>query len=82
MECRHDVRFATVPPHALAHIDVSLTGLLSFMLSDEMTTGGVTSSDNDKKVYAAKSHAWNIEQRKFKEIFPDVCPPPLPSCRR
>jgi ubiquitin-conjugating enzyme E2 J2 len=75
MECRHDVRFATVPPHALAHIDVSLTGLLSFMLSDEMTTGGVTSSDNDKKVYAAKSHAWNIEQRKFKEIFPDVCPP-------
>jgi ubiquitin-conjugating enzyme E2 J2 len=45
------------------------------MLSDEMTTGSVTSSDHDKKVYAAKSHAWNIEQRKFKEVFSDVSPP-------
>ena len=51
---------------------ISLTGLLSFMLSDEMTTGSVTTSDNDKRAYAARSHAWNIEQRRFKEAFPDV----------
>ena len=49
-----------------------LTGLLSFMLSDEMTTGSVTTSDAEKRVYAARSHAWNLEQRRFKEAFPDV----------
>lgn len=42
------------------------------MLSDEMTTGSVTTSDADKRAYAARSHAWNIEQRRFKEAFPDV----------
>ena len=50
-----------------------LTGLLSFMLSDEMTTGGLSSSINDKRVLATKSHAWNILQRRFKDAFPDVC---------
>lgn len=54
------------------HMRFSLTGLLSFMLSDEMTTGSVNSSDADKKAYAARSHSWNIEQRKFKDAFPDV----------
>lgn len=49
-----------------------LTGLLSFMLSDEMTTGSVTTSDADKRAYAVRSHAWNLEQRRFKEAFPDV----------
>ncbi len=29
----------------------NLTGLLSFMLSDEMTTGSVTSSDTHKRIY-------------------------------
>jgi ubiquitin-conjugating enzyme E2 J2 len=52
----------------------SLTGLLSFMLSDEMTTGGISTNDADKRAYAAKSHAWNLEQRKFREAFPDVRP--------
>ena len=50
----------------------SLTGLLSFMLSDEMTTGSVTTSDAEKRLYAARSHAWNLEQRRFKEAFPEV----------
>ncbi|KZT25177.1 UBC-like protein [Neolentinus lepideus HHB14362 ss-1] len=54
-----------------------LTGLLSFMLSDELTTGSVTSSDSDKRVYAARSHAWNLSQRKFKEAFSDFCTPEL-----
>ncbi|CAL1715368.1 unnamed protein product [Somion occarium] len=52
-----------------------LTGLLSFMLSDEMTTGSVTTSDAEKRAYAARSHAWNLEQRRFREAFPDYCTP-------
>ncbi|KAJ6580760.1 ubiquitin-conjugating enzyme/RWD-like protein [Mycena capillaripes] len=49
-----------------------LTGLLSFMLSDEMTTGSVTSTDAHKRAFAARSHAWNIAQPRFKEAFPEV----------
>lgn len=50
-----------------------LTGLLSFMLSDEMTTGSVTTTVADKKAYARLSHAWNIQQKRFKEAFPEYC---------
>lgn len=50
----------------------SLTGLLSFMLSDEMTTGSVNSSAAQKRHFALKSHAWNLNQARFKEAFPDV----------
>ncbi|RPD64024.1 UBC-like protein [Lentinus tigrinus ALCF2SS1-7] len=50
-----------------------LTGLLSFMLSDEMTTGSVTTTDAEKRVYAVRSHSWNIQQKRFKEAFPDYC---------
>ncbi|KAK0497469.1 UBC-like protein [Armillaria luteobubalina] len=53
----------------------SLTGLLSFMLSDEMTTGSVTSSDAHKRTYAQRSHGWNLTQARFKEAFPDYCTP-------
>lgn len=49
-----------------------LTGLLSFMLSDEMTTGSVTSSDSHKRAFAARSHSWNITQPRFKDAFPEV----------
>ncbi|KAF5383860.1 hypothetical protein D9615_003794 [Tricholomella constricta] len=52
-----------------------LTGLLSFMLSDEMTTGSVTSSDTHKRAFAARSHGWNLTQQRFKECFPDYCTP-------
>ncbi|KAF8993442.1 ubiquitin-conjugating enzyme/RWD-like protein [Cyathus striatus] len=48
-----------------------LTGLLSFMLSDEMTTGSVTSSDAHKRAFALRSHAWNVGQQRFREAFPD-----------
>jgi len=54
-----------------------LTGLLSFMLSDEMTTGSVTSSDTHKHVFAQRSHAWNLLQNRFKDAFPDYCTPEL-----
>lgn len=42
------------------------------MLSDEMTTGSVTTSDTDKRVYASRSHGWNLQQRRFREAFPEV----------
>ncbi|KAJ7780060.1 UBC-like protein [Mycena maculata] len=54
-----------------------LTGLLSFMLSDEMTTGSVTSTDAHKRAFAARSHAWNITQSRFKEAFPEYCSPQI-----
>ncbi|KAI0761828.1 UBC-like protein [Trametes elegans] len=54
-----------------------LTGLLSFMLSDEMTTGSVNTSDAEKRAYAARSHSWNIQQKRFREAFPEYCTPTL-----
>lgn len=51
---------------------ISLTGLLSFMLSDEMTTGSVTSTDAHKRALATKSHAWNIAHQRFRDAFPEV----------
>jgi ubiquitin-conjugating enzyme E2 J2 len=56
-------------------VSTILTGLLSFMLSDEMTTGSVTSKDSDKRIFAAQSHAWNLRQKKFKDVFPEFCTP-------
>ncbi|KAF9779216.1 UBC-like protein [Thelephora terrestris] len=50
-----------------------LTGLLSFMLSDEITTGSVNTTDADKRAWARKSHSYNVQQRKFKEAFPEYC---------
>ncbi|KAH0582488.1 hypothetical protein H2248_010433 [Termitomyces sp. 'cryptogamus'] len=50
-----------------------LTGLLSFMLSDEMTTGSVNSDDQLKRTLASRSHAWNLTQQRFKDCFPDFC---------
>lgn len=45
------------------------------MLSDEMTTGSVTSSDPHKRAFAARSHSWNLSQSRFREAFPDYCQP-------
>ncbi|CAE6521039.1 unnamed protein product [Rhizoctonia solani] len=49
------------------------TGLLSFMLSDEMTTGSVTSTDTEKRDFAIRSHEWNRKQKRFRDAFPDYC---------
>ncbi|KAH7922331.1 ubiquitin-conjugating enzyme E2 6 [Leucogyrophana mollusca] len=56
-------------------VQTILTGLLSFMLSDEMTTGSMTSSDSHKRSFAARSHSWNLSQPRFKEAFLDYCTP-------
>ncbi|PWN48054.1 UBC-like protein [Violaceomyces palustris] len=52
-----------------------LIGLLSFMCSDEMTTGSVTSSESDKRILASRSHDFNITQKRFNQIFPELCGP-------
>lgn len=40
-------------------VSTILIGLLSFMTSDEMTTGSITASETERKVLAAKSRWWN-----------------------
>lgn len=47
------------------------------MLSDEITTGSVNTTDTDKRAWARKSHSWNLQQRKFKEAFPEYCTPAM-----
>lgn len=42
------------------------------MLSDELTTGSITTSVSDKQILASRSHAWNIKNKKFRDAFPDV----------
>jgi len=53
------------------------TGILSFMLSDEITTGSVTSTEQDKRLFAQRSHEWNIKQKRFVEAFPDYSGPSM-----
>jgi len=50
-----------------------LTGILSFMLSDEMTTGSVTTTEAEKRLLASRSHAWNLTQKRFRDAFPEYC---------
>jgi len=54
-----------------------LTGLLSFMLSDEMTTGSVNTSEAHKRAFAARSHSWNLTQSRFRDAFPEHSTPEL-----
>ncbi|KAI7898953.1 ubiquitin-conjugating enzyme/RWD-like protein [Cokeromyces recurvatus] len=43
-----------------------LNGLLSFMVSDEATTGSIKTGVHEKKIFAARSHLWNIRNPKFR----------------
>ncbi|KAI5828797.1 UBC-like protein [Schizophyllum commune Tattone D] len=58
-------------------VQTILTGLLSFMLSDEITTGSVNSSPAHKRGFAAQSHNWNIQQARFREAFPEYATPEM-----
>jgi len=46
-----------------------LTGLLSFMLETEPSTGCVSTSDDEKRVLASKSLFYNTHQSPHKKIF-------------
>ncbi|CDH59575.1 ubc-like protein [Lichtheimia corymbifera JMRC:FSU:9682] len=50
-----------------------LNGLLSFMTTDETTTGSIKTTDAEKRVFAARSHRINLKNAKFKEVFPELC---------
>ncbi|KAF9116565.1 Ubiquitin-conjugating enzyme E2 6 [Mortierella sp. AM989] len=49
-----------------------LNGLLSFMSQEESTTGSITASHYERTVLAHRSHAFNIANPKFKDIFPEL----------
>ncbi|WFD22772.1 E2 ubiquitin-conjugating enzyme [Malassezia equina] len=61
--------------YVLPFTDHSLIGLLSFMCTDEMTAGSVMATQRERRLLAAKSHAFNISQRRFAQIFPDYMGP-------
>lgn len=48
-----------------------LVGLLSFMVGEDSTLGSITTSESEKRSFAAGSHAFNIGIPKFIEIFPE-----------
>ncbi|KAI7866419.1 ubiquitin-conjugating enzyme/RWD-like protein [Spinellus fusiger] len=43
-----------------------LNGLLSFMTTEESTTGSIKTTDIEKRVYAARSHAFNMKSQRFR----------------
>ena len=52
-------------------VSTILKGVLSFMLSDEITTGAVECSDAERRRLAQASVAWNTSQPEFNALFPD-----------
>lgn len=54
-----------------------LTGLLSFMLENSPTTGAIITTDMEKQVYAKNSRKWNLNQPKFREIWPELLESPV-----
>ncbi|KAF7724761.1 Ubiquitin-conjugating enzyme E2 6 [Apophysomyces ossiformis] len=59
-----------------------LNGLLSFMTTDETTTGSIKTTESEKRLYAARSHKTNLKNAKFRDVFPELCtlePAPLPN---
>lgn len=49
-----------------------LTGLLSFMLERAPTMGSIETSEHEKRVLAARSHSVNLDNKHFRELFPDL----------
>lgn len=53
-------------------VSTILTGLLSFMLEDTATTGSISTSVEEKRLLASQSHSWNLKNKAFCELFPDL----------
>lgn len=53
-------------------VSTILSGLLSFMNEDANAVGSIFDSENSRKVYAAKSLGFNVKDKKFAELFPDL----------
>ncbi|BGP19569.1 Ubiquitin-conjugating enzyme E2 6 [Rhodosporidiobolus nylandii] len=52
-------------------VETILVGLMSFMLSEEITTGATKATDAERKQLSDASHEWNLKQPKFKTIWPE-----------
>ena len=63
-------------------VSTILTGLLSFMTSNDITTGAISTSQAERKAYARDSVVWNNQNRKFGEQFPDTMKSNLVLIRR
>ena len=50
-------------------VDKIMLGLLSFMQTDDHTYGGIRASDEDRKILAEHSNAFNQANPKFIQVF-------------
>jgi hypothetical protein len=49
------------------------------MVSEDSTTGSISTPESQRRAYARASAEWNRTHANFKEIFPELCVAPLPS---
>lgn len=54
------------------HLSTILTGLLSFMLENISTYGSITTTQLEKRILAKKSLEYNLKNKQFCELFPDI----------
>lgn len=53
-------------------VSTILTGLLSFMLETSPTLGSIETSDDEKRYLAQQSSQFNLKDKVFVELFPDI----------
>jgi len=53
-------------------VSTILTGLLSFMVEKNPTMGSIETSDAEKRALAARSGEYNLQNKTFRELFPDI----------
>lgn len=53
-------------------VSTILNGLLSFMVTNDSTSGSIITTEADRKNLALKSHDFNFKNKKFRDVFPDL----------
>lgn len=54
------------------NVGTIVTGLLSFMAENEVTSGGMTASDEERRALAKASVEWNAKQANIAKMFPEL----------
>jgi len=54
-------------------VSTILNGLLSFMATDESTTGSIRSSTFERRLLAIRSQMCNRRSEVFREVWPELC---------